>query len=100
LRPSVKSDWCVCIPEPFSPKIGFGMNVAWKPAFFATSFTISRYVIVWSAISSAGEKRMSISCCEGPTSWWWYSTGIPTDVSARMVSLRSSVAASIVVIAK
>ena len=27
-RPSVKSDWCVCIPEPFSPKIGFGMNVA------------------------------------------------------------------------
>ena len=29
LRPSVNSDWCVCIPEPFSPKIGFGMNVAW-----------------------------------------------------------------------
>ena len=27
-RPSVKSDMCVCIPEPFSPKIGFGMNVA------------------------------------------------------------------------
>ena len=28
LRSSVKSDMCVCIPEPFSPKIGFGMNVA------------------------------------------------------------------------
>ena len=43
---------------------------------------------------------MSISCCDGPTSWWWYSIGIPTDVSARIVSLRSSPAASIVVIAK
>ena len=42
LRPSVKSDMCVCIPEPFSPKIGFGMKVAWKPAFFAISLTISR----------------------------------------------------------
>ena len=29
LRPSVKSDWCVCMPEPFSPKSGFGMKVAW-----------------------------------------------------------------------
>ena len=29
LRPSVNSDWCVCMPEPFSPKIGFGMKVAW-----------------------------------------------------------------------
>ena len=28
-RPLAKSDWCVCIPEPFSPKIGLGMNVAW-----------------------------------------------------------------------
>ena len=27
LRPSVNSDWCVCMPEPFSPKIGFGMKV-------------------------------------------------------------------------
>ena len=49
----MKSDWCVCMPEPFSPKIGFGMNVAWKPAFFAISLTISRYVSVWSAMSSA-----------------------------------------------
>jgi hypothetical protein len=23
-----KSDWWVCIPEPFSPNSGFGMNVA------------------------------------------------------------------------
>ena len=27
-RPSVKSDMWVCIPEPFSPKSGFGMKVA------------------------------------------------------------------------
>ena len=27
--PPAKRDWWVCIPEPFSPKIGFGMNVAW-----------------------------------------------------------------------
>ena len=89
------------MPEPFSPKIGFGMNVAWKPAFFATSLTISRYVSVWSAMSSAGAKRMSISCCEGPTSWWWYSIGMPIDSSARdRLVAAARVAASIVVIAK
>ncbi len=44
LRPPVNSDWCVCIPEPFSPNSGFGMKVAWKPCCFATSLTISLYV--------------------------------------------------------
>ena len=43
---------------------------------------------------------MSISCCDGATSWWWYSIGIPIASRALIVSLRSSVAASIVVIAK
>ncbi len=43
---------------------------------------------------------MSISCCDGATSWWWYSIPIPIDSSARIVSLRSSVAASSAVIAK
>ena len=28
LRPPENSDWCTCIPEPFSPNSGFGMNVA------------------------------------------------------------------------
>ena len=28
LRPSLNSDMCVCMPEPFSPNSGFGMNVA------------------------------------------------------------------------
>jgi hypothetical protein len=43
---------------------------------------------------------MSISCWDGPTSWWWYSTGMPIDSSARIVSRRMLVAASIVVCAK
>src|ERR671928_88374 len=36
---------------------------------------------------------MSISCWEGPTSWWWYSTGMPIDSSARIVSRRTPHAA-------
>ncbi len=43
---------------------------------------------------------MSISCCEGPTSWWTYSIGMPIDSSAVIVSLRSSHAASSAVMAK
>ena len=43
---------------------------------------------------------MSISCCDGATSWWWYSIPMPTVSSALIVSLRSSVAASSAVIAK
>ena len=27
----VNSDWCVCMPLPFCPKIGFGMNDATQP---------------------------------------------------------------------
>ena len=34
--PSFQSDWWVCMPEPLSPKIGFGMNVALFPAALAT----------------------------------------------------------------
>ena len=34
--PSFHSDWWVCIPEPLSPKIGFGMKVALLPAALAT----------------------------------------------------------------
>src|SRR5579864_2927792 len=29
--PFAHKDWCVCIPEPLSPKIGFGMNVTVLP---------------------------------------------------------------------
>ena len=38
----MKSDWCVCIPEPFTPNSGLGMNVAYTPCFLATSLTTVR----------------------------------------------------------
>ena len=38
----VKSDWWVCIPEPFSPNSGFGMKVACQPYFIAISLTVMR----------------------------------------------------------
>ena len=42
-----------CIPEPFTSRSGFGMNVAYAPWRIATSFTTSRYVMIESAIVSA-----------------------------------------------
>ena len=48
-----KSERCVCMPDPKSPAIGFGMNVAYTPRSCATSFTTSRNVITLSAIVSA-----------------------------------------------
>src|SRR5919199_819438 len=43
--PSFQRDWCVCMPEPLSPKIGFGMNVTDFPAARATFLTTYLYVI-------------------------------------------------------
>ena len=40
--PSLKRLMCVCIPEPFSPKSGLGMNVACQPYFMAYSLTVMR----------------------------------------------------------
>ena len=37
--PSFHSDWWTCIPEPFSSKIGLGMNVAVLPALAASFLT-------------------------------------------------------------
>ena len=37
--PSIHSDWCVCMPEPLSPKIGFGMKVTVFPCRRATFLT-------------------------------------------------------------
>ena len=53
LRPSENSDWCVCMPEPFSPNSGLGMKVACQPYFIAYSLTVMRYVMQSSAILSA-----------------------------------------------
>ena len=37
--PSFQRDWWVCMPEPLSPKSGFGMNVTALPAARATFLT-------------------------------------------------------------
>src|ERR1700758_3167110 len=37
--PSFHNDWWQCMPEPLSPKIGFGMNVAVLPAASAVFLT-------------------------------------------------------------
>jgi len=42
----------VCIPEPFWPKIGLGMNVARNPCRYATFRTTNRNVARLSAVSS------------------------------------------------
>ena len=47
------SERCVCIPEPYAPAIGLGMNVAYTPRSRATSFTTIRNVMMLSAIVSA-----------------------------------------------
>ena len=45
-----QSDRCVCMPEPCTPSIGLGMNVAWTPEAMATSRTIIRSAMTLSAI--------------------------------------------------
>ena len=42
VRPVANSDMWVCMPEPFSPKSGLGMNVACQPYFSAYSLTVMR----------------------------------------------------------
>ena len=78
------------MPLPGSPAMGLGMNEAYTPCFSAISFTTSLYVITASAMDSASAKRRSISCCEGPFSWWLYSTGMPIFSSVSTVSRRRS----------
>src|SRR5665648_338746 len=47
------SDWCTCMPLPFSPWSGLGMKVACTPLWAATSLTMRRVIITRSAISRA-----------------------------------------------
>ncbi len=49
------------MPEPLSPKMGFGMNVAVLPCFQATFLTQCLYHMSASPIFVSGMKRMSIS---------------------------------------
>ena len=48
-----KRDWCVCMPLPFCPKIGLGMNEAVRPKVRATYFTTNLNVVMLSAVFSA-----------------------------------------------
>ena len=51
--PSFQSDWCVCMPEPLSWKMGFGMNVSVLPAAWAVRLRMYLNVISWSPIASS-----------------------------------------------
>ncbi len=59
--PPFQSDWWVCMPEPLSPKIGFGMNVRDFPCRQATFLRTYLNVMSLSAMPSSVSKRMPIS---------------------------------------
>ena len=61
-QPSLNKDKLQCIPEPFIPYIGFGINVACTPILFATAFTAYLKVIILSALVRAFSYLKSISC--------------------------------------
>ncbi len=84
------SDWWTCIPEPFTPKIGFGMKVAWRPWSMATFLTMSLKVVTLSAVATASPYLKSISCCPGATSWCAASTSKPIASRATTMSRRAS----------
>src|SRR5919204_5790981 len=67
LRSPSNSDWCVCMPLPFTPNTGLGMKVAYTPNSWAASFTVNRYVMTQSAMLSASAYLRSISCWDGAT---------------------------------
>jgi hypothetical protein len=83
------------MPEPLSPKIGFGMNVAVLPWRRATFLTTYLYAITWSAIRVSVWNRRSISHWPPEaTSWWWNSHGMPSRSSVSTISLRMSLSVS------
>ena len=75
---------------PHSPVNGLGMNDAWTPRRIAVCLMTWRYVMMLSAIVRASAYRRSISCCDGATSWWEYSTEIPIFSSMVMACRRKS----------
>ena len=78
------------MPEPLTPKIGFGMKVACRPCSKATFLTTKRNVETLSAQANAAEYLKSISCCPGATSWCAASTSKPIDSSTMTTSRRHS----------
>ena len=79
------------MPEPLSPKIGFGMNVAVLPLRQATLLTMYLNFITSSALASSSSKRQLISAWPAvPTSWWARSTIRPDFSSSIAISSRKS----------
>ncbi len=60
--------WWTCIPEPLIPKIGLGMNVAYRPCCWAIALSAYLKVTALSAVRSASEYSKSISCWPTATS--------------------------------
>ncbi len=79
------------MPEPLSPKIGFGMNVAVLPLRQATFLTRYLNFMTLSAVTSSSSNRKLISACPAvPTSWWARSTTRPVfSISVTISSRRS-----------
>ncbi len=99
LSPSNNDTW-VCIPEPWTPASGLGMNDANTPCSCAISLITRRTVMIVSAIVRASVYRRSISCWLGASSCCAYSTGTPMSSSVSTVRLRKSVARSATVSSK
>src|SRR5438093_752758 len=77
------------MPEPLSPKIGFGMNVTLLPAARAAFLTTYLYVMTWSAMRVSVWYRRSISHWPPEaTSWWWNSHGMPRRSSVSTTCVR------------
>ncbi len=85
------------MPEPLTPKIGFGMKVACRPWSRATFLTTKRKVETLSAVVTASAYLKSISCWPGATSWWAASTSKPIclqrdhDVAPALLALSTGV---------
>src|ERR1041384_6331271 len=76
------------MPEPLSPKMGFGMNVAVLPAWRAVFLTTYLYHMVQSAIFLRLLNRIDSSHWPPvATSWWNTSTGMPTF--SRFMAMRA-----------
>ncbi len=80
----------MCMPDPLTPKIGFGMNVACRPWSSATFLTMNRKVETRSAVVIASAYLKSISCWPGATSWCAASTSKPICSRASTMSRRAS----------
>src|SRR6478672_7899495 len=93
---SFQIDWWQCMPEPLSPKIGFGMNVAVLPCLRETFLTMYLYHMVQSAIDLRVLNRIDSSHWPPEaTSWWNTSTGMPTASMTSAISVRMSVSVSV-----